>query len=103
MWRPTGARYLSRRSQRFPLRLTTPLYLDPSQPSMAFLYVQNPTGGVFEDDDHKIALDVRPGAQVHLTTQSAIQAVSRRQGLRPPARELWPWPRAPSPSTSPIR
>ena len=77
---PDGRTYLSRRSQRFPLRLTTPLYLDPSQPGMAFLYVQNPTGGLFEDDDHKIALDVRSGAQVHLTTQSASKLYRADRG-----------------------
>ena len=77
---PDGRTYLSRRSQRFPLRLTTPLYLDPSQPSMAFLYVQNPTGGLFEDDDHKIALDVRSGALVHLTTQSASKLYRADRG-----------------------
>ncbi|MBA3263605.1 MAG: urease accessory protein UreD, partial [Thermoleophilaceae bacterium] len=76
---PDGRTYLSRRSQRFPLRLTTPLYLDPARPGMAFLYVQNPTGGLFEDDDHTIALSVQPGARVHLTTQAASK-VYRAEG-----------------------
>ena len=66
-----GRTVLARRRQRFPLRLTTPLYLDPARPDMAFLYVQNPTGGLFEGDDHTISLSARPGAQVQLTTQSA--------------------------------
>jgi urease accessory protein len=68
---PDGRTYLAERSQRFPLRLTRPLYLDPREPNMAFLYVQNPTGGLFEDDDHLVELDARPGARVHLTTQAA--------------------------------
>lgn len=77
---PDGRTYLSSRSQRFPLRLTTPLYLDPAQPGMAFIYVQNPTGGLFEDDDHTIALDVEPGALVQLTTQAASKVYRAEKG-----------------------
>jgi urease accessory protein len=85
--RPDGHTFLSRRSQRFPLRLTTPLYLDPERPGMAFIYVQNPTGGVFEDDDHRLSLTLLPGARVHLTTQSATKVYRAdrgcaRQGVR---------------------
>jgi urease accessory protein len=68
---PDGRTFLSGRRQRFPLRLTTPLYLDPARPGMAFLYIQNPSGGVFEGDRHVISLTARPGARVHLTTQAA--------------------------------
>jgi urease accessory protein len=77
---PGGRTYLRRRGQRFPLQLTTPLYLDPAQPEMAFIYAQNPTGGLFEDDDHTIALDVEPGALVHLTTQAASKVYRADKG-----------------------
>jgi urease accessory protein len=77
---PDGRTFLSRRRQRFPLRLTTPLYLDPARPGMAFIYVQNPTGGLFEDDDHSIALSARPGALVHLTTQAASKLYRADRG-----------------------
>ena len=77
---PDGRTFLSWRRQRFPLRLTTPLYLDPKQPGMAFVYIQNPTGGVFEDDDHTISLTVLPEALLHLTTQSATKAYRADQG-----------------------
>jgi urease accessory protein len=77
---PDARTYLTRRRQRFPLRLTTPLYLDPAQPGMAFLYVQNPTGGLFEDDDHTLALGVAPGALVHLTTQAASKIYRADRG-----------------------
>ena len=59
--RRAGARDLRRRSQRFPLRLTAPLYLDPAQPQMAFVYVQNPTGGMFEGDGLIVSVDACPG------------------------------------------
>lgn len=75
-----GRTYLSRRRQRFPLRLTTPLYLDPARRGMAFVYVQNPTGGLFEGDDHAISLTARPGALVHLTTQAASKAYRADRG-----------------------
>jgi urease accessory protein len=78
--KPDGRTFLSRRRQRFPLRLTAPFHLDPQRPGMAFIYVQNPTGGVFEDDDHSISLTLGPGALVHLTTQSATKVYRANTG-----------------------
>ncbi len=77
---PDGRTFLSKRRQRFPLRLTTPLYLDPARPGMAFVYMQNPSGGLFEGDDHSISLTTRPGALVHLTTQAASKAYRTDSG-----------------------
>ncbi len=77
---PDGRTYLSRRRQRFPLRLTVPLYLDPGCPQMAFLYVQNPTGGMFADDDLQLSLRARSGACAHLTTQAATKIYAAREG-----------------------
>jgi urease accessory protein len=70
---PDGRTRLARRNMRFPLRTTTPMYLDPASRDMAFVYVQNPTGGVFPGDrlEARLALDV--GARVHVTTQSATK------------------------------
>lgn len=61
------------RKQRFPLRMTVPMYLDPAAPDLPFIYVQNPTGGVFPDDELNVSLDVGRHARVHLTTQSATK------------------------------
>jgi urease accessory protein len=47
---------------------------------MAFLYVQNPTGGVFEDDRLSIGLRAAPGAMVHLTSQGATKAYRAESG-----------------------
>jgi urease accessory protein len=70
---PDGRTRLAQRNMRFPLRTTAPMYLDPATRDMAFVYVQNPTGGVFPGDrlETMLALDV--GARVHLTTQSATK------------------------------
>jgi urease accessory protein len=70
---PDGRTALATRRQRFPLRMTVPLYLDAAAPEMAFVYVQNPTGGVFAGDQLRIALRSGEGARVHLTTQSATK------------------------------
>lgn len=61
------------RHQRFPLRMTVPMYLDERDAAMAFVYVQNPTGGVFAGDRHRIELAAETGARVHLTSQSATK------------------------------
>ncbi|MFQ5426178.1 MAG: urease accessory protein UreD [Gaiellales bacterium] len=61
------------RRLRFPLRMTVPLYLDPVDRGMAFVYIQNPTGGVFAGDDLTVDIDAQPGSRLHLTTQSATK------------------------------
>ena len=43
---PQGRSALHSRRQRFPLRITAPFHLDEAAPDIAFVYVQNPTGGV---------------------------------------------------------
>lgn len=70
---PDGRTRLAQRKMRFPLRTTAPMYLDPASRDMAFVYIQNPTGGVFPGDrlETRLVLDV--GARVHVTTQSATK------------------------------
>jgi urease accessory protein len=77
---PDGRTRLARRAQRFPLRLTVPLYLDAGDPSMAFLYVQNPTGGVFAGDDLQVRVDAGPGTRTHLTTTAATKVYRMPSG-----------------------
>jgi urease accessory protein len=68
-----GRTALTRCEQRFPLRTTVPMYLDDADRGMAFIYVQNPTGGVFDGDRLVTELELDSGARVHLTTQSATK------------------------------
>jgi urease accessory protein len=68
-----GRTYLEHRRQRFPLRLTTPLYLDPGDQGMAFLYVQNPTGGLFAGDRLSVILTAAAGTRAHLTTTASTK------------------------------
>jgi urease accessory protein len=78
---PRGRTYLAERHQRFPLRITVPMYLDPGDPGMAYCYVQNPTGGVFAGDRLTERLVVEPGARLHVTSQSATK-LYRMEGGR---------------------
>jgi urease accessory protein len=77
---PAGRTELVRRRQRFPLRMTTPMYLDPAEPGTAFVYVQNPTGGTFAGDRLELCVEAAPGARVHLTTPSAAKIYRMEDG-----------------------
>jgi urease accessory protein len=81
---PSGRTVLRERRQRFPLRTTVPFYLDEQTGNMAFVYVQNPTGGVFGGDRLHTVLACDRGTRVHLTTQSATK-IYRTEGV--PARQ----------------
>jgi urease accessory protein len=77
-----GRTRVSRRRQRFPLRTTMPFHLDPAARDMAFVYVQNPTGGVFGGERLEMSITAGDGARVHVTTQSATK-LYRADGGRP--------------------
>jgi urease accessory protein len=68
-----GRSRLCERRQRFPLRMTVPLYIDPADRGMAFVYAQNPTGGIFAGDRLRTSVTATDGTRVHLTTQSATK------------------------------
>ena len=75
-----GRTALSAWDQRFPLRITVPMYLDDIDRGMAFIYVQNPTGGVFADDHLVTEAELGAGCRVHLTSQSATKLYDMRRG-----------------------
>jgi urease accessory protein len=77
----SGRTYLAGCRQRFPLRITTPHYLDDSDRGMAFLIIQNPAGAVFAGDHLELRLEAETGARVHLRTQSATR-LCRMDGER---------------------
>jgi urease accessory protein len=79
---------LASRRQRFPLRLTVPLALDPAVPEMAFVYVQNPTGGVFAGDRLAVRVEAGAGTRLHLTTPSATKAYRMEGGHAEQVAEL---------------
>jgi urease accessory protein len=68
-----GRSVLRSHRQSFPLRTTVPFYLDPAAADMAFVYVQNPTGGVFAGDRLRTGVAADERVRLHLTTQSATK------------------------------
>jgi urease accessory protein len=68
-----GITRLKRSLAEPPLQVQRALYLDQSLPEMAFLFLLNPTPGIFQGDVQRIQVQAGPGARVHLTTPSATK------------------------------
>lgn len=68
-----GRTYLAKRAHRYPMHFTVPLYVDPYRSGMAFVYIQNPSGGIFGDDCLTMDIDVQESAEAHLTTPAATK------------------------------
>src|SRR5262249_4304063 len=77
-----GRSQLLERRQRFPLRVTTALHPDSAAPDMAFVYVQNPSGGVFPGDELTCEVHADRGAAVHVTTTSATKVYGGGEAAR---------------------
>ena len=56
-----------------PLVVQRTLYLDENLDDMAFVYLANPTTGIFQGDRQTIEIKVSPGAKAHVTNQSATK------------------------------
>ncbi|MFQ6030495.1 MAG: urease accessory protein UreD [Dehalococcoidia bacterium] len=56
-----------------PLQVQRVLYRDDYVPDMAFLFLLNPTPGIFQGDLHSILVNAGPRTRVHLTTPSAAK------------------------------
>ena len=63
-----------------PLVVQRALYPDDALPDMAFVYLANPTGGLFQGDRIAVSVRLSPGARAHVTTQSATKVYSMPQG-----------------------
>ncbi|CAN5558924.1 hypothetical protein BH10ACT9_BH10ACT9_52740 [soil metagenome] len=59
--------------QRYPQRMTTPLYCDEQFPDAAVVCVQSPSGGTFSDDDLQTVVEAGTRTHLRLTTQAATQ------------------------------
>lgn len=66
-----GRTRVARWTQRFPQRVTTPMYVDDVAPGTAYLCVQNPTGGLFPGDHLRTRVRLGQGAALALGGQSA--------------------------------
>ncbi|MWV40645.1 urease accessory protein UreD [Natrialba sp. INN-245] len=73
-----GPTRLIRDRVEVPYHLTGTLETDPA-PGLTTLVAQEPTGGVAQGDRHRMVLDARSSARVHVTTQSATKVHSMRE------------------------
>ncbi len=71
--RRAGRTRLAHSRTRPPLLVQQALYPDEAVPDMAYVFLANPTGGLLQNDRHRIAVSVGAGARAHVTTQSATK------------------------------
>ena len=58
---------------KVPLFIQRALYLEESIPSMAYIYVISPSGGILQGDRYKIVIKLSNNAHAHITTQGATR------------------------------
>lgn len=64
-----------------PLFAQKPMYLEESLPSMAYMYVISPSGGILQGDTYRMDVSLFDGAQAHLTTQGATRIYKMEEGF----------------------
>ena len=64
---------LMREAHRVPLQAQKAIYLDERLPTMPYVFIMAPTGGILQGDRLAINIEVGEGAQAHVTTQSATK------------------------------
>lgn len=78
--RRAGRTRLTRSRTRPPLLVQQALYPDDAAPDMAYVFLANPTGGLLQNDRHRVAVSVGAGARAHVTTQSATKIYTMTEG-----------------------
>ncbi len=58
---------------KVPLVVLRALYLEESLPSMAYVYIMSPSGGILQGDRYRIDITLKNKALLHLTTQGATR------------------------------
>jgi urease accessory protein len=58
---------------KVPLFTQRALYLEESLPSMAYIYIISPSGGVLQGDRYRIDINLSKNAVAHITTQGATR------------------------------
>ena len=64
---------LKEQYSKVPLYTQRVLYLEESLPSMAYLYIISPSGGVLQGDRYRIDITLSKNSLFHLTTQGATR------------------------------
>lgn len=79
-----GVTRVVRQYQRAPLHVYRPIYLDPHQPGMAFIFTQQSGDGFVQGDRYRVDIDCAPGSAAHITTQAATKVYTARQNFVTP-------------------
>ncbi len=58
---------------KVPLVVLRALYLEESLPSMAYVYIMSPSGGILQGDRYRMDITLKNKALLHLTTQGATR------------------------------
>ncbi len=64
---------IKKQYSKVPLFSQRALYLEESLPSMAYVYIISPSGGILQGDRYRIDITLRNNAYVHITTQGATR------------------------------
>ncbi|MCP1547118.1 MULTISPECIES: urease accessory protein UreD [Methylorubrum] len=80
-----GTTVLSRQVVPYPFHITRAFRMHPESPDLATLYLQSASGGLYAADHLTLAIEARPGARAHVTTQAGT--VVHRGGPEPSRQE----------------
>ncbi len=70
---PNGKTCIKEQYSKVPLFTQRALYYDEGLPSMAYIYVMSPSGGVLQGDRYRMDISLRNKALSHITTQGATR------------------------------
>lgn len=68
-----GKTVVKEQYSKVPLFTQRALYLEESLPSMAYMYIISPSGGILQGDRYRMDITLKNKAHAHLTTQGATR------------------------------
>lgn len=77
----SGRTVVRKQYSQVPLFAQKAMYLEKSLPSMAYMYVISPSGGVLQSDSYRIDVSLSDCAMAHLTTQGATRIYRMEEGF----------------------
>jgi urease accessory protein len=69
----SGKTSVKEQYSRVPLFAQRALYLEEALPSMAYMYIISPSGGILQGDRYRMDITLRNQASAHITTQGATR------------------------------
>jgi urease accessory protein len=69
----TGKTIVREQYSRVPLLIQRAMYLEETLPTMAYIYIMSPSGGILQGDRYRIDITLSNNAFAHITTQGATR------------------------------